>query len=586
MRLTMPLLILLSVSLLTAAHAQVGVEAGVLTAGSVGAVNPLQKLGDALSRSVFSSTKTIPGTAAAPAATPAPAVTSLFTLSATQPSLTRSFAPQATGAYVAGLSWHTPGNMPVTLQVGDQKVTGTTAAPFSLRFSASAFSLCSVSVQAAAATGTLTGDLQIMRDPEAGQPRSKSLLTPAERLARRGCRPSLLPLLVQLAERHLKGVTSPTDLDQLFTAALTAAPDVTSADLQALVRNYDALPETAQAQSFTAGTRVLRSLPDPTLAGVRRILGQPQLGGGTGFTAATTGPPAITAIQPAADAYPAGATLQLVGQNFAAQPERDQVYLGTDLAHMLSGRPLPLTAASATALEFELPANLPDGQYNLLVMVDRRQMSAARSLRISHDAPAPVQQAAQSVRPIRYRLSLTRLECVNETAPKWWADDNVALLATAVADDQPVTRVLGPQGGFHDGIAWDIPADRQSLTGSEGAALTKGLGLAVELWQWQVPSSVAGLGPWALGEAFGNAFAASRARFDDPKAQDDVSSELAVNADLIGREQLVWTAPQLQGLLQPGQKLTKTVDLRLGTTAELSNATGHYRLTAEIERVD
>lgn len=588
MRLPRLLFVPLTLLIITTAHAQVGVEAGVLTAGSAGAVNPLQKLGAALSRSVFSSTNAIPAAtaAAAPAAPTSPAATSLFTLSAGQPSVTRCFAPQATGAYVAGIAWRTSGNTSVTLQVGDQRVTGTTAAPVTARFSANAYSLCSIAVQAPGATGTLSGDLQVMREPAPGQAPSKSLLTPAERQAQRGCRPSLLPLLVQLAERHLKGVPSPTDLDQLFDVALKAAPEVSVADLQALVSNYDATPDSVKAQSITAATRILRTLPDPTLAGVRRVLGQPQLGSGTGFVAATAGPPAIAAIQPAADAYPAGATVQLVGQNFAPQPERNQVYLGTDLSHLLSGRPLPVTAASATELRFQLPANLPDGSYCMLVMVDRKLMSPARSLRLNHEAPMPAEELTQSVRPVRYRLSLTRLECVGESAPKWWTDDNVALLATAVADEQEVTRALGPQGGFRDGVAWDLPADRQALTGADGVSVAQGLGLAVELWQWQSPAPATGLEPWALREAFGNALAAPHPRFDDPKSQDDVSAELTVDADLIGREQLIWTAQQLQALLQPGQKLTKTLDLRLGSTPEQYAATGYYRLTVELQRVD
>ena len=596
-----PLIVaILSALLITAAHAQVGVEAGILTAGSAGAVNPLQKLGAAMSRSVFSSTRAIPAAPGKPAAATAPVATSLFSLSAGQPSCTRSFAPQAAGSYVVGVQWQSPPNVSVTLQVGEQKVTGSTAAPLTLRFSAKAYTLCQISLQASGAATTVTGDLQVMREPAAGEPPSKSLLTSAERLARRGCRPSLLPLIAQLAQRHLKTASPTTDLDQLFAASMKSAPDVTPADLQALVRDCDALPEATRVQSITAATRILRTLPDPTLAGMRSVLAQPQPGrggyaqapaghsrpgGGLGIAApAPAGPPAIAAVQPLAEAYPPGANIRLIGQNFAPQPERNQVYLGTDLSRLLSGRPLCITAASTTELQVQLPADLPDGQYNLLVMVDRRQMSGVRSLRISQNAPPPAAEPVQTVRPCHYRLSLTRLECLDETNPEWWTQDAVALVATAVADGQSLTRALGPQPDFGDGTTWDIPAEKQCLTETAGSSVTEGLGLAVELWQWQAPT--ASLGPWAVREAFANALAAPHPRFDDPKPQDDVSSELSVSADLIGREQLVWTAQQLQALLQPGQTQTKTLDLRLAPTPEQSDATGHYRLTVQLERLD
>ncbi|MEN6643291.1 MAG: IPT/TIG domain-containing protein [Armatimonadia bacterium] len=584
-------LLVLSLALLLTrcACAQVGVETGVSAAGHAGSIEALRRLGSAVSRSVFGSTGAIP----APATRLEPP--SVFSMPPGASTVNRSFVPRTTGQYVAGVAWRSPGDAPVTLKAGAQEAIGTTAATLLLHFEAPANTLCTVGVSA---TGNLppaglAGDLDLVRDVRPGEPPSKSLLTPEQRLAeftRRGPRQSVLPLLANLASRHLASAQPATDLDAVFDRALASAPQVTPADLQALIRDYDALSETVKLQCFTSRTLALRSLPAPTLAGVSALFTRPRFGPGSGYSGAmTAAAPRIDALEPAVPAggaYAPGATIHIVGENFAPQPERNQVYLGPELSRLISTRPLPVVAASPTALTFQLPADLPDGSLYLLIMVDRRNSSRACSLRIDKAGvnTPPAEAAAPAGPTTRYRLSCVRIECVDETNPEWWGNDDVVLLMTAVGDGQAVTRASGPLRGFSDGAAQPLAeADRTLLP---EARIARGIGVAAELWRCNPPAPSTALGSWALRESFANALVAPEAQFNDPKPQDDVSSELAVSANPIGYQEVVWTAADLLKLLQPGQKLEKILDLRQADAPAQYDVSGYYKLTLELERLD
>lgn len=609
MRVLKPLAVLIALLLVTAATAQVGVETGVLMGGNAGAVGAFRNLGSAVSRSVFRSTHAAFGPSGAAGATGsrsgrvdwgAAAVSSAFSLVRGQASLSRTFIPPAAGGYVAGVSWATPGSTAVALKAGAKEATGTAAAPLLLHFHAASAAACSISLQADGQVPPLglTGDLAVVRDTPAGQPRSKSLLSPAQRLAqfvREGPIPSLWPLLANLVSRHLSGVAHPTDLDRLFDKALLAAPQVTSADLQAVLHEYDNMPASARAQLITKPTRALRALPTPTMAAVSQELGQPGFGTGPAAEVIFGGtPPVLTGLQPrlaAGQAYPPGALIRITGQNFAPEAGRDQVYLGTDLKRLLSGPPLPVVAASTGELQFRIPADQPDGSFYLLVMVDRHLMSTALSLQVSQAAVMP-QLATASQSAGRYRLSCRRLECVDESSPKWWGDDNVALLWTVVADNRAVTQARGPYRSFHDQTIRKIPAAAQFMLPANqadwahGVKVSRGLGLVVDLWQWYPPATAASLGPWALRESFANALAAPHPHYDDPKPQDDVSRQMSIQADLVGEQKIVWSAQELAKLLAPGQKLTRVLELRRGDTPAQYGPTGFYKLYVQIQRLD
>ncbi|MEN6302795.1 MAG: hypothetical protein ABFD96_08735, partial [Armatimonadia bacterium] len=370
------LLVLSLAFLLTrCACAQVGVEAGVSAAGHAGSIEALRRLGSAVSRSVFGSTGAIP----APTTRLEPP--SVFSMPPGASTVNRSFVPRITGQYVAGVAWRSPGDAPVTLKAGAKEATGTTAATLLLHFEAPANTPCNVGVSA---TGNLpptglAGDLDLVRDVRPGEPPSKALLTPEQRLAeftRRGPRQSVLPLVANLASRHLASAQPATDLDAVFDRALASAPQVTPADLQTLIRDYDALSETVKLQCFTSRALALRSLPAPTLAGVSALFTRPRFGPGSGYSGAmTAAPPRIDALGPAVPAggaYAPGATIRIVGENFAPQPERNQVYLGPELSRLISTRPRPVVAATPTALTLQVPADVPEGSLYLLIMVDRR----------------------------------------------------------------------------------------------------------------------------------------------------------------------------------------------------------------------
>jgi hypothetical protein len=570
------------------ACAQVGVETGITTGGYSGTtINPMRRLGSTVSRSVFRSTAAMgPLSVIAGPTTLSPAPASSLSLSTGAASASRSFVPRVAGQYVAGIAWRDVGVVPVVVKAGGQEATGTTAAPVLVHFAAAAAGLSHVTVLATGPVpaGGLTGDLEFVRAAKTGEPSSKSLLTPDQRLAeftRKGPRPSVLPLLANLADRHLKHAEPATDLDGVFARALAATPNVAAADLEALVRDYDALPDAAKAQRYTARTLALRALTPPTLAAVSAALAQP------GFGAAPPVMPRVTALEPAlpaGGAYAPGATIRLVGENFASQPERHQVYLYPEVAGRYTPRSLPVNAATPTALLFQLPTDLPDGGYALVAIVDGKSTSAAVPFRVKQGGvSAPLGDAAVQA-PARYRLSCLRLECVDETNPEWWGNDEVVWLLTAVGDGQAVTRAGGARGGLSDGVTQPLPEADRTIFGD--VTIAQGMGVAVELWRWNPPAPPSGLGPWALRESFANALAAPEPKFYDPKPQDDVSGELAVSADQIGTMQAVWTAADLRQLLQPGQKLEQTLDLRLADAPLQYDATGYYRLTLELERLD
>lgn len=582
-------LLVLSLALLLThyAGAQVGVEVGVTGAVHAGSVDPLRRLGSTVSRSVFGSAGAIPIPAVGPPSS------SGFSMAPGAATASRAFVPRAAGHYVAGISWRNPGDTPVVLNAGAQEVAGTTAAPVLLHFEAAAGSPCSVMVRATGSfpAAGLAGDLDFVREVGPGEAPSKSLLMPDQRLAeftRRGPRPSVLPLLANLADRHLKSVESATDLDEVFDRALASTAGVTPADLQSLVRDYDALPEAVKSQCFTGPTLALRTLAAPTVASVSALFSQARFGAGSGYSGGMAGPaPRIAALEPAVPAggaYAPGATIRITGENFAPQPERNQIYLYPEVAGLYPTRPLPVTAATQTALLFQLPADLPDGRFHLTVSADRLSASLAGAVQVSKTGlkTAPGELAAGPAS--RYRLSCLRLECVDETNPEWWGNDDVVLLLAAVGDQQAVTRASGPLHDFGDGAAQPVPTEDRPVFADVKVA--QGLGVAVELWRWNPPAPSSGLARWALRESFADALAAPEIQYTDPKRQDDVSAELAVWADLIGYQQAIWTAAELQQLLQPGQKLEKTVDLRQGDSPAEYDASGYYKLTFELERLD
>lgn len=562
------------------ACAQVGVEIGLTEGRNAAGVEGLRALGAAIAGSVTGSTSALRATMSA--------IQPGSTVSVSRGSSgSRSFVPVTAGPYVAGVSWSNPGSVPVVLRAGAQEATGTTAAPLLLHFDAPAGTLCNVSVRATGDVPTegLAAQLDFVREAQSGESPSKSLLTPGQRLAeitRKGPLPSVLPLLVNLAERHLKGAQPATDLDALFERLLSATPAVTTADLQALVSQFDALPAAVMTESFTARTLALRSLPAPTLAAVAPVFAR------SGFSGGVTPTPGIVGLEPtvpAGGAYAPGAALRVVGGSLATQPEDVHVYLYAEVPGRYTTRPLSVAAASPTALVFQLPADLPEGRYHLSITSGRKSASLASAIQVSKTGVSSTLEQVGPAPAAHYRLSLLRLECVDETNPEWWGNDDVMLLLSAVGDGQVVTRATGPLRDFSDGGTQAVPeGDRQILT---NAQVTQGMGLAVELWRWNPPAPATGVvGEWALREALANALAAPEPQFRAPKPQADVAAELAVCADPVGYQQLTWTAAELRQLLQPGQKLDKVVELRQGDKPEDYDASGCYKLTLELERLD
>lgn len=450
------------------AWAQVGVETGIMTGGNAGALEALRRLGQTVGRLATNAEQAIPG------AVSRQTVSSGLAFSAGQRTGGFSFVPRVPGGYVAGLQFDTPNPAPVTLQVGGATVTGTALAPLLLPFRPQPGTLCRIS---ATVDGELPGaglhaQVQVVREAGPGEVPVKSLLTPEQRraeFANRGPRPSVFPLAVNLAERHLAHVTAPTDLDGLFTTVLASIPGVTGADLSALIADYAALAPTVQAQCYAPTSRDLRKLATPTLA--------------------------------------------------------------------------------------DLPASLRPGT--------------------AREIPPPPAPGACHI-----RLSFTKLECADASNPEWWGSDRVVLLWNTVADDHRLTQTTGLLSGFDDGVSQPLTVAPESF------AISQGLGVALNLWQWDTAASPASFAPWAIREALANALTAPEPRYTDPAPQDTVARELTVDAHVVGQLRLIWPRADLEKLLAPGKSLEQVLELRWGDRPEDYDATGWYRLTCVLERLD
>lgn len=459
----------------TVANAQVGVEAGILSGSNAGAIGGFAGLGASISLTAARIQAVIKGALTRHTAPSAVQINSL------NRSYTRNFVPTVEGTYVVGVEWASPSPTPVTLRAGEAQLQATAEAPVTLQFTPAVRRPCAITLET---QGDLPGaglqaDVQIVRQPRAGEPQLKSLLTPEQRArawTRRGPQASLLPLTANLAARYRVGVADPTDLDRMFAQALHAVPAATPEDLEALVQSYDRLSEEARAETYTADCRVLRTTDSPRLADVPEKLTRP--------TEETTD--------------------------------------GT----------LAPTAGSVTG---------------------------------------------------SYRITLKRLECVDESNPEWWGSDNVGLLWTVVADQQVATGGSAIYAGFDDGVQQELsPADQSTF--GEAVTVGTGLGLVVELWEWEAEVPGCGLRPWAIRESLARCLVAARPDYTRPKLQDSVSRELSVVADLIGQARRGWSADELAHLVSPGQVAEQVLELRPGTSALEYDAAGYYRLYMLVER--
>lgn len=462
----------------TVSYAQVGVEAGILTGGNAGAIGGCVGLGANISMTAARIQSVIKGAITRHAAP------STVEINALNRSYTRNFVPTVEGTYIVGVDWASPSPTPVTLRAGGAEVQATAEAPVMLEFTPGVRQPCTIALETQGdlpATG-LQADVQIVRQPKAGEPHLKSLLTPDQRVSawtRRDAQASLLPLTANLAARHQAATGEQADLDWTFGQALAAVPAATPEDLRALVEGYDSLPEDARIEIYTADSRALR-------------------------TAAT-----------------------------------------------------PLTS------------DIPE---KLLKPVDEAAAVVAAATATTGETGS-------------YRIKLKRLECVDESNPEWWGSDNVALLWTVVADGQVATGASAIYAGFDDGVQQELQAADQA-TFAEAVTVASGLGLVVELWEWEADAPASGLRPWAIRESLARSLVAPQPDYAHPKVQDSVSRELSVLADLIGQAQLIWRADELAALVTPGQVSEQVVDLRPGTSPLEYDASGYYRLYISVERLD
>jgi hypothetical protein len=184
---------------------------------------------------------------------------------------------------------------------------------------------------------------------------SKRALNPARPFdppaLRAGRKDPLIPILVQLADRHLAGVTNKNELDQVFEKALSRRPQVKPM-LAQFVRTYRGLPPNVRSEHFVAPTGSER---DPiTRADVEKawrdfgeLIRKPRLIRIDPFTPGNVHTP--------------GQALTLVGNGFSTKDPKENSVILTWLGPPQPGKPPVFgfnpPGPTVTELKFSLPAS-------------------------------------------------------------------------------------------------------------------------------------------------------------------------------------------------------------------------------------
>ncbi len=322
------------------------------------------------------------------------------------------------GTFIAGAEWR--GGFALVLRVdtgqGPRETDGRT--PLMLEFELDAGQTATITIMTPTPRLTgVEGDLCIVRKAAAGQRQRKSMLSRDQRiesLVGEKRRSSLLPLLVNLAERHINAYGDKTDLDRLFDGVIADQPGGGTSSVNTLLQLYENIPDRVKRRALTPDSLAQRNRRNPTIAGIPRAL----LPGVSNAQLAVTAPalisprpftplgfgelraqvttPIITEIVPrlpAGVAYEAGAVVTVVGSGFSNDIKQNLVMVGHDPNRLHLHPQWPL-AATTTQLVIQLPPGLRTGTALLQVTVTARGTSNRLEL------PTLEQTEEGSLRPI------------------------------------------------------------------------------------------------------------------------------------------------------------------------------------------
>ncbi len=204
---------------------------------------------------------------------------------------------------------------------------------------------------------------------------------------------ALLPILVHLAARHVSGARDQNELDRAFSRAIAGHPALTDAVLKKLVSDFSAMPGDVAQRHFVTGNIGRAPYTAIAPAQAAQLLGLP-------------GPPVPTPIlrpwvdrlSPIAPAYgyAPGQHLTAVGGAFSPQASSNAVeiwVLDPDNNH--KAYDVKVTGATASEVQFDLPASIAPGIYHLRVVVSGTKQSDfvmftvnAPDMQIDNIAPA------------------------------------------------------------------------------------------------------------------------------------------------------------------------------------------------------
>lgn len=407
-----------------------------------------------------------------------------------------------------------------------------------------------------------------------------------------GGKDAIVPILAQLAQRHLSGVSDKNDLDDKFESLLSRHPKITRSVLEQIVDGYNAIPIKEKQARFvipdvqTNGTANSAPL---TQKSVQAMLMTSSGGHGKfpdaepGTAVQVTKPnrdvnvPIINSITP--DGAEPGDTIYIAGRNFQAgykhtivfSPESDQP--GGE-------RSVVVSAPTDTKITCRIPGDIYAGEYEIHVEAPGTNTDVNA---VDYEIAAP-----------KYRVTFDKMKCIDESrGPKDEKvfKDSLVTFWIVVADDEVWSKNSKKYKPFEDGSSMSYDSgDKYVLPPSNGYQEARaGIAVQASLYEWNVtsvdPSTVQGViefstdmadvvydyggGLWDVVDLLANAV-------DD--LIDAIVDIFTKDPVYLGTQQIVYKAPDLQGMLDGGEE--KSGKMSFSNNDE----TGSYELTYTIRR--
>ncbi len=308
-----------------------------------------------------------------------------FRLSQAQPKFTYKFVAPDSNAYTAAATWTSKAAIQVSVAAPGLSRPAVEAGvpPVGVGFQGTKGQTYTVTVGPKQGVVQTSGQLAIL----AGGARKVFKPTATETgrlqaaLARSEAKDAFLPIIAQLAERHLGNVRDKNELDRIFEEGLAKYPGVNRQLLTSFVRDMKAVPSNVKAKAFTATAVRMRPLAPVTAThvadalkstGVAAIRAPAQAKVAAAATLRPDLRPRIDGLEPSAgtQGYSPGQQLTIVGRAFSTDANQNSVQILSLSALVPSFRLQPQSATS-TRLTFRLPTNIAPGWWQLKVVVSR-----------------------------------------------------------------------------------------------------------------------------------------------------------------------------------------------------------------------